>query len=218
MNKKDIIFITSAIITITILIFFIINKTYAYEYTTDNTNLIYKENEEELEEDIKIYLNKIDNILIPNTVYTNSNILIENYEFLTYFAIDYILSNYEVYKDKITTLENFSYTTKYGEDVIINEYIKVEEIYKITKKYFNIDYYYITNKDVAIINDYISLTNYNDNIFKLEINDVEIIENIDKIKVEVNYENNTNYIYTFINTNNNLTIENIEVKDLWKYY
>lgn len=214
MDKKDIIFITSAIITITILIFFIINKTYAYEYTTDNTNLIYKENEEELEEDIKIYLNKIDNILIPNTVYTNSNILIENYEFLTYFAIDYILSNYEVYKDKITTLENFSYTTKYGEDVIINEYIKVEEIYKITKKYFNIDYYYITNKDVAIINDYISLTNYNDNIFKLEINDVEIIENIDKIKVEVNYENNTNYIYTFINTNNNLTIENIEVKDL----
>jgi len=218
MNKKDIIFITSAIITITILIFFIINKTYAYEYTTDITNLIKKENEEELEEDIKIYLNKIDNILIPNTVYTNSNILIENYEFLTYFAIDYILSNYEVYKDKITTLENFSYTTKYGEDVIINEYIKVEEIYKITKKYFNIDYYYITNKDVAIINDYISLTNYNDNIFKLEINDVEIIENIDKIKVEVNYENNTNYIYTFINTNNNLTIENIEVKDLWKYY
>ena len=214
MNKKDIIFITSAIITITILIFFIINKTYAYEYTTDNTNLIYKENEEELEEDIKIYLNKIDNILIPNTVYTNSNILIENYEFLTYFAIDYILSNYEVYKDKITTLENFSYTTKYGEDVIINEYIKVEEIYKITKKYFNIDYYYITNKDVAIINDYISLTNYNDNIFKLEINDVEIIENIDNVKVEVNYENNTNYIYTFINTNNNLTIENIEVKDL----
>lgn len=198
-----------------LLIIIIINLnnsfTYGYQYEMDNTMLFYKDDEVELEKDIKKYLSNIDDILVPNAIFEDSNVLIENYKFLTYFALDYILEHYEYYNDKIIILDSFDYITKEGINEKTDKYIDLEELYKITNKFFNISYYQVVNDDINIINNKISLINYTDRYFKLEIEDIDIEVNNNLIIANVIYTNNNKYKYIFTNNNNILTINNIEV-------
>ena len=53
--------------------------------------LILKYDSSDLETDIYNYIDMIDDILIPVSSYTMSDVLSENYDFLVLFAINYIL-------------------------------------------------------------------------------------------------------------------------------
>lgn len=203
----------SIIILFFVIIIMIINSstTYGYELDFSNYTLFYKENTNELKDDLKKYISSIDDILISNSKFEYSNILIDNYDFLTYFALDHVLENYEYYKNEIIELDKHSYLTKDGLIKETNKYINIDVIYKITSKYFNVNYYQIINKDVNIIDNYISLINYSDIYFDLVIQDIFVEINNDYINVIVNYENNNKYKYVFVKKNNILYLFNLEV-------
>ena len=203
------------IIIISLIIVYIANSSFAYEYQTTNYTLFYKEDMSELKEDIKTYINDIDNYLIPNSSYLHSDILTENYDFMTNFAIDYIINNREIYADKIIDSVVFTYVDSSNEKHETSKYIDIEEIYKITDKYFGISDYYIINNNVNIIDNYVSLSDYTDRLFLANIKDISIDKVNNMITAEVNYDNGDNYKYTFRIINNVLKIYNIEVAE-WK--
>lgn len=211
MNLKYKILLLSTIIGITLWKTNIFNTSFAYTYNLEESTLFYEEDTERLEEKIKIYLNDIDDLLIVNSSFDLSDTLSYNYDFLVYFAIDYILKYKENFQDKIVTLQNYSYTTIEGYEEENNQYIPLEEIYKITDKYFGIKNFEIINDNVKIVNNYISLTDYTTSIFSLKINDISVQIKENQVLATVNYEMNTTYLYTFENQNNVLKIKNIEV-------
>jgi len=208
--KKRILLIILILVTSYIIIN-LLNNTYAYSYEIDKTNLFYKDNTKELEKDIEKYISKIDDYIIPNTIFETSNYLDENYDFLIYFATDYILNNYENYIDNIITSNNYEYLNK--EMLIKNKYKYIDKniIYNITDKYFGKKDFYTTNNDINNNQKYISLIDYTDKIFDLNINDVKIINDNNEINAIITYENNIKYKYIFKNTEGILKIKNIEV-------
>ena len=209
--KKELPFILLLTIFIITTIIFLSKGSFSYEYTADNYTLFYKEDYNLLKEDIKTYIDDIDNYLIPNTSYLYSDILTNNYDFLTNFALDYIINHKEIYQDKIINLDNFTYKDVNNKEITTNEYINVEEIYKITDKYFGINNYYIINDNVNITNDYISLSDYTGRVFNSEIKDITISEYDEFLVVIISYTNLDNYKYTFKINDNVLKIYNIEV-------
>ena len=108
----------------------LINDTYSYSYDIVKTNLFYNEDKNQLKEDLQVYIDFVDDYIIPNSSYEMSCYLNENYDFLVYFAMDYILDNYEYYSEKIIYKGN-------------NKYISIEEVYNITDKYFGVRDFYI---------------------------------------------------------------------------
>ena len=204
------------IIIISLIIIYIANNSFAYEYQTTNYTLFYKENGEELKENIKTYIGDIDDYLIPNSSYLHSDILTENYDFITNFAIDYIISNREIYTDKIIDSVVFTYKDNNNQIHETSKYIDISEIYKITDKYFGISDYYIINNNVNIIDNYVSLSDYTDRLFRAKIKDMNLNE-ISKYKdkfIKI-YDNGDKYKYTFRILDNVLKIYNIEVTE-WK--
>ena len=198
-------------IIIICLIYFVTNNTYAYQYNVDNYTLFYKNNKDELESDIKKYIDDIDDLLIANSSYELSDNLSENYIFLVNFAMDYIINNYEVYKEKIIKLDKYEYVDRDLNEKIVDDYIDIEEIYNITFKYFGIKNFQIINDNVNIIDNYISLTDYTERRFKLKISSISISYDNNKVLVNVLYDNDCKYLYTFNNHNNVLKINNIEI-------
>lgn len=198
-------------IIIICLIYFVTDNTYAYQYNVDNYTLFYKDNKDELESDIKKYIDDIDDLLIANSSYELSDNLSENYIFLVNFAMDYIINNYEVYKEKIIKLDKYKYIDRDLNEKIVDDYIDIEEIYNITFKYFGIKNFQIINDNVNIIDNYISLTDYTERRFKLKISSISISYDNNKVLANVLYDNDCKYLYTFNNYNNVLKINNIEV-------
>ena len=216
MYKKYIIISSLIVIAITITFLLISNTSFAYQYDIDeNYTLFYKENEEELKNDIEKYLTTIDNFLIPNSTFEISNTLKENYPFLVNFSIDYINNNYEYYKDKIITHEEYTYNGINFSNKKTNKYIPIEEIYIITNKYFNTRDFQIINDNVKIIDNYISLSDYTEEEFQLKILSISLAYTNTQVLAQVTYENNCKYLYTFDNVKNILKINNIEVVE-WK--
>lgn len=212
MSKKNIIiiFIVSCICITCIAV--ISNKTYAYQYKIkDNYTLFYKTNTEELKSDIIKYIGSIDDYLIPNSNFELSDTLKENYTFLVNFAIDYIINNNEKYQDKIVQKESYEYIDRNLNLKNTKDYIEIEEIYKITEKYFGIRDFQILNNDIKIIDNYISLTDYTDMVFELKILKIDIIIKNNQVLATITYENNNEYLYIFDNEKNLLKINNIEV-------
>lgn len=211
--KKYIYLLVSCILGIIIicLIYFVTNNTYAYQYNVDNYTLFYKNNKDELESDIKKYIDDIDDLLIANSSYELSDNLSENYIFLVNFAMDYIINNYEVYKEKIIKLDKYEYVDRDLNEKIVDDYIDIEEIYNITFKYFGIKNFQIINDNVNIIDNYISLTDYTERRFKLKISSISISYDNNKVLANVLYDNDCKYLYTFNNYNNVLKINNIEI-------
>lgn len=211
--KKYIYLLGCCILSIIIicLIYFVTDNTYAYQYNVDNYTLFYKNNKDELESDIKKYIDDIDDLLIANSSYELSDNLSENYIFLVNFAMDYIINNYEVYKEKIIKLDKYEYVDRDLNEKIVDDYIDIEEIYNITFKYFGIKNFQIINDNVNIIDNYISLTDYTERRFKLKISSISISYDNNKVLVNVLYDNDCKYLYTFNNHNNVLKINNIEI-------
>lgn len=212
MSKKNIIiiFIVSCICITCIAV--ISNKTYAYQYKIkDNYTLFYKTNTEELKSDIIKYIGSIDDYLIPNSNFELSDTLKENYTFLVNFAIDYIINNNEKYQDKIVQKESYEYIDRNLNLKNTKDYIEIEEIYKITEKYFGIRDFQILNNDIKIIDNYISLTDYTDMVFELKILKIDINIKNNQVLATITYENNNEYLYIFDNEKNLLKINNIGV-------
>ena len=175
--------------------------TFSYSYDIDKTNLFYNEDKNQLKEDLQVYIDFVDDYIIPNSSYEMSYYLNENYDFLVYFAMDYILDNYEYYNDKIIYKDT-------------NKYISIEEIYNITDKYFGVrDFYILVDNIIIDDNDYVELFDYNEVLFDLSIINIDLISSSNQVNAIVLYENEVKYSYLFDNINGVLKIKNIEV--LW---
>lgn len=101
--------------------------------------------------------------------------------------------------------------TKDGYQEQTDKYISINEIYKITDKYFGVTNFEIINYNINIIDNKISLIDYENQYFDLTINQV-VVDNTDEtITAKVYYDNNSSHLYEFENINNVLKIKNIEV-------
>ncbi len=210
--KKNIISIVGVGITIIIGIVLAIMASNTWAYQDDeNYILFYNDDIDILKDDVKYFINKVDDYLLPNSSFIYSDILIENYDFLTNFALDYVINNRTHYNDKIVILDNYNYYDKYHNNKYTNEYINKEEIYKITNMFFGIKDYVILNDNVNIINDCVSLTDYNESLFKSNINSIEINNNGEYLNCIVYYESGDKYNYIFKNNDNVLKLYNVEV-------
>ena len=211
MRNKKVIAITMLTIVISLIVIYLAHSSFAYDYQITDYTLFYKENQTELKADIIDYLSTIDDYLIPNSSYRYSLILTENYDFLTNFAIDYIINHQEAYSDNIISSTAYTYDDIANQKKIADKYIALDEIYKLTDKYFGISDYYIINHNVNIIDNYISLSDYTDSIFQAQISDITIDKEGDMLLANVIYDNRDAYKYTFKVINNVLKIYNIEV-------
>lgn len=189
----------------------IFSTSFAYSYDIDNSVLFYKDDYRELEDDISKYLSNIDNLIIANSSFVYSDKLVDNYDFLVHFALDYILNNSEYYYKDIRVLDNCLYIDKDGIDNYTSQYIDLDIVYDITDFYFGIRDFSVINDDVCMMGDYISLSDYNGSEFNFDIVDVEVSGNIDEIKAVVSYDDNNKYLYSFVNVNNILKINDVEV-------
>ena len=187
------------------------SNSYAYEYVDHNYNLFYKDNKDELSKDVRKYLNDINKYIFRNSNYEVYDSLVDNYDFLTYFAIDYILDNYEYYKKGVVQLDNYSYFDKYNNKKTTNQYINSDIIYGITYKYFGVRDYAITNSNFNVIDNYVSLSRYTDDSVDMIIKNLSIDNIGEYIIVNVTYVDNSNYSYKFYIKDNVLRLYNIEV-------
>lgn len=189
----------------------ITRDTFAYPYELDESVLFYENDKELLGENIKKYLEDIDDLLIVNSKYELSDVLVENYDFLVYFAMDYILRYYEIYQDKIKVGNEYSYFNKDLEKMVTNQYISLNDIYEITDRFFGVSDFEFINNDIDIIDDYVSVIDYTENTFLLRLDDVVVEEKDGFILAYSYYEDGSVYVYTFSNDNMVLKLRNIEV-------
>ena len=189
------------------------NKSYAYIDNYDYT-LFYKEDNNELSNNIKVYLNDIDYLIYNNSDYTTYNTLSDNYEFMVNFALDYISVNKDKYKDNILIKDNYNYIDRYNNRLSTNEYISINTIYDITYKYFGKKDFIILNNNVNIIDNYISLSSNKFINPNLEINKISISKENNKVIAKIKYsnDNNTTYNFIFDNIDGLLKITNVEVE------
>lgn len=186
-------------------------STMAYSYEMDKSVLFYKENINELEDDIKVYLENIDNYLVVNSSYSYGDKLTQNYDFLVHFALDYLISNKEYYMNGIKQRDECTYITKEGNFAVTSDYVDIDMMYEVTDFYFGIRDFLIINDDVCRADGYVSLSDYTSDIFELEINDVLVDVNGNDIDAFVTYDNDIKYLYSFYNDNNILKLVNVEV-------
>lgn len=125
MNK---VLFVSLVMIVSLCFISLFDNTYAYSYDIENGILFYKEDSDELENDINKYIGYIDDYIIANSSYEMSDYLDENYDFLVNFANDYVINNREYYSE-----------------YLYDDNIRLSTIYKITDKYFGIRDFYIDN-------------------------------------------------------------------------
>ncbi len=186
------------------------NVTFAYHYDSDYYTLFYKDNMQELKDDMKKYLDDYGGLFIVNTDYSYSDVLTKNYNYLVYFACDYILKNRDRYIDDIVHMDSFSYYSNRYVRKSTDEYVPIELVYTITDKFFGIRDFKIINDDVKIIDDYVSLIEYADDTFLNKLIDVDIREKDDNVLVYAKYDYG-NYLFTFFKKYHVLKLYNIEV-------
>lgn len=196
-NKKNILIFIGVILTFSIIAVVLLkNNSYAIDEEIINKTIKTIYNEDTLDKDIYTIVDNISSSLIPNTMYNNSNVLTENYDFLTIFAIDYIIKNEELYKDKIITSKDYTYKY-YDIAYTTNKYITKDEIYNITDIYFNKKYYYITNEYLNVTNDYVPLLLLKNTNVEFIIDNINIEKENNIITAKVKYQDNP-IIYNFI--------------------
>ena len=197
MNKKwfYIIYITFMLI---VLFNMISNSSFAYEYKNEKYTLFYKDNMNELSNDISIFLDEIDNYILPNATYMYSNVLTENYDFLCNFAISYIINNREIFNNEIKMEDN-------------NLYVEKDLIYDITNKYFGIKDFQFINSNQLNKDGLILLEEYNGVLFNNKIVSVNAYKMYQYVNVDVSYENGDNYRYIFKNNDGILKLYDVEV-------
>ena len=119
---------------------------------------------------------------------------------------------------------NFGYLTIYGdENSAAQKYANENNInfstskIEITDKFFGERDFKIINSNVKIVDKYISIIDYNEDLFMEEIKDVSISEKDDYVIAKVIYDYDK-YLYTFYKKNNVLKIYDVEVLEWRKFY
>ena len=192
MNKKYI--LGTFIILTSILLTLSFNGSYAKK--TNNTNILDLNNQN-FNQNIKEYIDKIDDSLIPTASFYLSNNLNENYDFLALFAISFINNN----------PNDFEIIEK--ED---HKHVKVDDIYKVTEQIFGQKYFALIN-DLEINDDLILLEQEKNN-FSMQIENVEVKNNYN---VYVKYKDiEQKYIYEFKSKNNKIILYNVKVEEYEK--
>ena len=185
-----------------------LNYSYAYQYQSNfQYKLFYDSDIDSLNKDIFDYVSNIDDIIMVNATYEDSSMLVENYSFLTDFAIKYILLNEELFKDNIISGEDFKYINYKGEEKYTNKYVSADTIYFVTDWYFGIKDYYIDIESDNLI----PLMDKSVFDFNHKIKSSTSYSDKDVIKSNIVYDDNSCYLYTFYVVNNVLKIKNVEV-------
>lgn len=167
-------------------------------YVKKSNENILELNDQNFNQNIKEYIDKIDNSLIPSTSFHLSNTLNENYDFLVLFALDFINNN----QDHFQIIEKE-----------LNKYVKLEDIYKITEQIFGQKYFALINEELELEDNLVPLKLKKNN-FSMQIENVEIKNNYD---VYVKYENiEQKYIYEFKKENNKIILYNLKVEEYEK--
>ena len=213
MNKKYLLLVVLVFIIGTILLIYKITKeTYSLNEEVMGKDLILKYDNDNLSNNFRNYVDLIDDSLIPIASFVMSDVLSDNYDFLTVFAINYILNNIEDFEEDIYAMDNYIYNNGYI-TYSTNKYVKKDLIYRITNEVFN-------KKDYVIINDYLKIDdnmvplllidNYN---FDMKIEKIlDIINKDDNYVVKVKYsDNDLIYKYIFEKNADRLILKNLEV-------
>ena len=190
--------------------YFVFQNTVAYDYFSDNYTLFYKDNKNELEKDIKKYLEKNGDILITNSEFGDFDVLSNNYSYMVNFALDYILKYSERYLDKFTVLDNYRYYDCHYQMKNTNQYISLDYVYDITDRFFGMRDFKIINNNISLVDNYVPVINYCDDSFLNSLLDVTIEEEAGFIKAYAKYDYGK-YLFVFFVKNNVLKIYNIEV-------
>ena len=199
-NMKNKIVIIS-LITVMVIFFFVslFRESYADENILGNITLeLYDNvNSDILRDNIKYFIDLVDEDVILNSSYNFSSRLNENYDFLTNFAISFILNDEKNFD--VIYVNNYLYLDKNGNEYVSNKYIGIDNIYDITNKIFGVDYYYITDKNLIIGNNMVVLISNNFLELDLLIDDIIKINVVGNLyDVYVKYlDNELIYVYRF---------------------
>ena len=201
------------------LLMFFVGSSFALDEETineiemlENKELDIKlENIEDYDE-VHKFIDLIDDSLIPTASFNMSDVLNDNYDFLSVFAINFILNNEEYYKNDIVYGENYVYDS-YGYKYETNKYIDINKIYDITYNILGKKDYYIVNDYLKIENNLVPLLLLNNYSFLMEIDSiVDIVKFSEKYEVIVKYKDiDITYKYIFEKLNDNYIINNILV-------
>lgn len=198
------------LIIIFFLVVMLINNTFAYHYESGSDVLFYKENNKEMSDDIEKYLKKMDKLFIINAKFEDAEILRDNYNYMVNFALSYILSQKEKYQESIKIRDLFSYYDVEYKKRETNQYIPLEILYQVTDNFFGVRDFVIMNDNVNIIDDDISLIEYNSTDFLNVMRKVTVTEKNGYVYADVKYDYGE-YVFVFYKKNNVLKLYNIEV-------
>lgn len=177
-------FVVGSLVLVIVVFLFvsIFRGSYANEdVATIKLDLFYNSNEEIFKSEVEDFIDLVDEEIIVNSSFNLSNVLNENYDFLTRFVISFVLDNQEYFD--VVYGDNYVYKDEYGRGYTTNKYISVDTLYDITNKIFGVEYYYILDRNL-VVDEMLVLVDFPDN-------DIEINMTIDKI----NYVNMGNGIY-----------------------
>lgn len=170
-------------------------------------------NKDILSNDIKNFIDLVDNDIIINSSYNMSNTLNQNYDFLTRFVSSFVLNNSEYFN--IKTGDNYKYIDDYGREYTTDKYIDIDLFYDITKRIFGVEYFYILD-DGLVIEDKVLLVDMEEDNFNMEIDTINKIDSYNNYYlVYVRYSDmDIDYIYRFdILSDNRLVINNLSIGD-----
>ena len=186
--------------------------TYSMEEEDISVKLVLKYDSDNLENKIYDYIDMIDDEIIPMSSFVMSDVLSDNYDFLTVFAIDFILKHIDYYSDKITILDDYTYDDGYM-TYTTSKYVSKDVIYKITDDVFNKKDYLIINDYLKVNNDMVPLLIINDDSFGMEIDRiVSTVESGNNYIVKVKYKDmDLVYKYVFQKVDDRLVLKNLEV-------
>ena len=198
-------------IGISVLIYDILRFSYAYSYDDDKLHkLFYSSDINYLNDNILKYVFDVDDIIMVTATYEDSDVLIQNYSFLTDFAIEYIFQHSDLFLDDIIVGEDYEYYNLNGEKKVTNQYVKSDAIYFVTEWFFGIKDYYI-DEDSFVYDSLIPLTNKYVYKFDYSIKSVSSVVSGDYVKSNIIYDNDFKCCYTFYVKNSVLKIQNVEV-------
>lgn len=150
------------VLTIVIFLFVsIFRGSYANEeMDTIKLDLYYNSNEEIFKDELEDFIDLVDENIIVNSSFNLSNVLNENYDFLTKFVISFVLDN-EDYFD-ILYGDDYIYKDEYGNGYTTNKYISMDTLYNVTNKIFGVEYYYVLDRNL-VVNEMLALIDFPDN-------------------------------------------------------
>lgn len=211
--KNKIVFLSLLFIMIGFISFSLLRGSYA---NIEEDNLVlelkYNDNVEIFKDDIIRYINLMDDHIITNSSYNMSNVLSENYDFLTRFVISFVLDNQEYFD--IILGDNMSYKDYYGIEYNSNKYIDMNTLYDITNKIFGVEYYYVLEEGL-VYEDKLLLIDFTNEEFNLEIDSIiDMVYNNGYYDITIKYvDSDINYIYRFNADGERLVINNLSIKE-----